>query len=225
MIRKFLFSLIFFLLPLTCVFAATDIFGEKLPGVKMKIESISTNWFQEILLKNVINKLIGLSAAFSVVFVIVGGYQYLTAFGNDEQVKQAHKTIIWSLVGLILTMLSFAIVQILVGLDFGKSKIETKDSEFVKTICEGSVVDLGVPAERTEICNAMEFDTNCTIKDIQIELGGIPTSESKHPDDTYYYDPNNPNQKLKVSCSKIDGYKGACTNKALKNYFKENVCK
>ncbi|MFH1546586.1 MAG: hypothetical protein ABIE14_04375 [Patescibacteria group bacterium] len=75
-------------------------------------------WLQTTFLKNVINQLIGWTAALAVVFLVIGGYQYLTAVGNDEQIKSAHKTITWSLAGLLLAMLAFAIVQILVNIDF-----------------------------------------------------------------------------------------------------------
>ena len=75
-------------------------------------------WLQTTFIKNIINQLIGWTAALAVVFLVIGGYQYLTAIGNEEQIKAAHKTITWSLVGLLLAMLAFAIVQILVNIEF-----------------------------------------------------------------------------------------------------------
>ena len=77
-------------------------------------------WLQTTFLRNVINQLIGWTAALAVVFLVIGGYQYLTAVGNDEQIKSAHKTITWSLAGLLLAMFAFAIVQILVNINFDK---------------------------------------------------------------------------------------------------------
>lgn len=77
-------------------------------------------WLQTTFLKNIINQLIGWTAALAVVFLVIGGYQYLTAVGNEEQIKSAHKTITWSLAGLLLALLAFAIVQILVNIEFDK---------------------------------------------------------------------------------------------------------
>jgi len=104
--------------------------GTLLPGVNAGINQQTgsnqgekeLNWLQNVFFKNTLNKLIGWTAALSVVFLILGGYQYLTAIGNDEQIKKAHKTITWSLVGVILAMLAFAIVQIVVNLKLSSSK-------------------------------------------------------------------------------------------------------
>jgi len=46
---------------------------------------------------------------------VVAGFMYVTAFGNDEQLTKAKKILIWSSVGLILVMLSYAITNLLTG--------------------------------------------------------------------------------------------------------------
>lgn len=79
-------------------------------------------WFQEVLLSNVINTLIGWTAALAVLFLVIGGYQYLTAGGNEESIKKAHKTFAWSLGGVLLALLAFALVQILVNINFSAPK-------------------------------------------------------------------------------------------------------
>lgn len=128
MLRKFILTIAICLLPLSFALAATNpppiIGGTLLPGVNAGISQQAgsnqgekeLNWLQNVFFKNTINKLIGWTAALSVVFLIIGGYQYLTAFGSDDQIKKAHKTITWSLVGVLLAMLAFAIVQIVVNL-------------------------------------------------------------------------------------------------------------
>ncbi|MFA5352274.1 MAG: pilin [Candidatus Gracilibacteria bacterium] len=133
MLRKFLITIAICLLPLSFALAATNpppiIGGTLLPGVNAGISQQAgnnqgekeLNWLQNVFFKNTINKLIGWTAALSVVFLIIGGYQYLTAIGNDEQIKKAHKTITWSLIGVALAMLAFAIVQIVVNLKFSNT--------------------------------------------------------------------------------------------------------
>lgn len=100
--------------------------GDLLPGTGNAEEALrndSSGWLQNIFLNKVINILIGLTAALAVVFIILGGYQYLTSVGNDEQIKTAHKTITWGLVGVLIAMLAFAIVQILVNIDFDPAQV------------------------------------------------------------------------------------------------------
>lgn len=46
---------------------------------------------------------------------VVAGFYYVTAFGNDEQLQKAKKILIWSSIGLILVILSYAIVNLLTG--------------------------------------------------------------------------------------------------------------
>lgn len=41
-----------------------------------------------------------------------GGLQFLTSMGNDEKVKHAKHTIIYALVGVILSVIAYAIIDI-----------------------------------------------------------------------------------------------------------------
>ena len=43
---------------------------------------------------------------------VVAGFMYVTAFGNDEQLTKAKNILIWSSIGLVLVILSFAITQL-----------------------------------------------------------------------------------------------------------------
>lgn len=52
----------------------------------------------------------------SVVFLIIGGYQYLTAAGNDEKTKSATKTITGAIIGIILVLAAVAIQYTIVKL-------------------------------------------------------------------------------------------------------------
>lgn len=61
---------------------------------------------------------LGLAAATSVVFIIVGGLQLHLALGNEEAMTKAKKTLLWAIVGLVIAILSVAIVQIISKLEF-----------------------------------------------------------------------------------------------------------
>ena len=59
-----------------------------------------------------------IAAALSAIFIFVGGISFILSGGNDEKIKQAINTIRYSIIGLIVTILSFTFVTI-VGRMFG----------------------------------------------------------------------------------------------------------
>lgn len=42
----------------------------------------------------------------SVIMVLLTGYFYMTAGGNEEKVKRAHKTLIWTVIGIAIVLLA-----------------------------------------------------------------------------------------------------------------------
>ena len=46
---------------------------------------------------------------------IYAGFLYVTAYGNDEQVQKSKKILIYAIVGLVLVILSYSIVQLFTG--------------------------------------------------------------------------------------------------------------
>ena len=60
----------------------------------------------------VINLALGFAGIVAVIMVIVGGYYWMTARGNESQVTNGRKTVINALIGLSIIILSFAIVSI-----------------------------------------------------------------------------------------------------------------
>ena len=66
-------------------------------------------------IKTILEGIIGIMAIFCVIFVIVGGVQYLSSAGDASKVEKGKKTIIYAIVGLIICALAFAIVQFVIG--------------------------------------------------------------------------------------------------------------
>ena len=56
--------------------------------------------------------MLAISGTVTVLFLILGGFWYLTAAGNEEQVEKGKKTLINAVIGLVVITLSFAIVKI-----------------------------------------------------------------------------------------------------------------
>lgn len=59
----------------------------------------------------VLNVIYGLVGIISVVFVIVGGFKFTTSQGDPGKVAQAKNTIMFSLIGLVVTLGAFAITS------------------------------------------------------------------------------------------------------------------
>ena len=59
----------------------------------------------------VTNALLGIAGSLSVIFLIVGGIMYTTSAGNESTTKKAKGTITGAIVGLIICIMAFAIVN------------------------------------------------------------------------------------------------------------------
>lgn len=63
------------------------------------------------LLGNVLTLIFTFTAVIAIIYVIIGGYNYVTAYGNPENIQKGKQTITWAILGLIVSIASFAIVQ------------------------------------------------------------------------------------------------------------------
>lgn len=66
-------------------------------------------------IQNILNAIIGIAGVVSVVFIVVGGIQYITSTGDPGKTKKAKDTILYALIGLIVCALSFAIVNFVIS--------------------------------------------------------------------------------------------------------------
>lgn len=64
---------------------------------------------------NVIEVLLQLVGYISVAFVITGGFKYMTSAGSSDGMAKAKNTILNALIGLVLSMTSVAIVNLVAG--------------------------------------------------------------------------------------------------------------
>ncbi|MDD3711808.1 MAG: pilin [Patescibacteria group bacterium] len=62
-------------------------------------------------IQSVINIMLVIAGVVAVIYLIIGGYQYVTAGGNAEQAAAARTTILNALIGLIVIFSAFAIVN------------------------------------------------------------------------------------------------------------------
>ncbi len=64
------------------------------------------------LIKTVLTILLTLSGIIAVVFIIIGGFQYMTAGGNEEQAEKGRKALVNAIIGLVVVILAFTIVTV-----------------------------------------------------------------------------------------------------------------
>lgn len=63
---------------------------------------------------SVFNGVLMLAGAIAVIFIILGGIKYSISQGEPGDTKKAKETIIYALVGLVVVMLAFSIVNLFV---------------------------------------------------------------------------------------------------------------
>jgi hypothetical protein len=64
---------------------------------------------------NIINIIIGIVGFITVLMIIIGGIMYATSAGDAGKVKKAKDTIMYGLIGLVIAILAFAIVNFVLG--------------------------------------------------------------------------------------------------------------
>ena len=62
------------------------------------------------IITTIINVMLFIAGALAVIMIIYGGIRYITAHGDEKQVKVAKDTIVYSVVGLIIAIIAYALV-------------------------------------------------------------------------------------------------------------------
>ncbi len=65
-----------------------------------------TNWFLVIL------------TMLAVVIVIIGGMMFIASGGDEEMYKKGRDTVLWAIIGVVVAILSYAIVKFIIEIDF-----------------------------------------------------------------------------------------------------------
>lgn len=64
----------------------------------------------------VIKIVLALAFVLAIIFVIYGGYQYITSGGNEEQATTGRRTVTYAVIGIIIIILSFVIISVIANL-------------------------------------------------------------------------------------------------------------
>lgn len=78
-------------------------------GKDANTEDLSNN------LKTIVNILLFVLGAIAVIMIVIGGIRYTTSNGDAGSIKSAKDTVLYSVVGLIVAILAYAIVNFVLG--------------------------------------------------------------------------------------------------------------
>ena len=62
--------------------------------------------------------LIGIVGGVSILFLVIAGVRFSTAYGNEEDVQKAKNQAIYAVVGIVVALLSYVIVEIITKIEF-----------------------------------------------------------------------------------------------------------
>ena len=65
-------------------------------------------------IKNVINVLLFIIGVISVIMIIIGGIRYVLSNGDSSQITSAKNTVLYAVIGLVVALLAYAIVNFVV---------------------------------------------------------------------------------------------------------------
>ena len=61
-----------------------------------------------------LNAVVAVAGLVAVIFIIIGGINYMTSAGDPNKVKKAKDTILYAVIGLVICVLAFAIVNFVI---------------------------------------------------------------------------------------------------------------
>lgn len=74
-------------------------------------EGVATLNCIPIIFKNIVNWALILSGVTALFFVIISGTRYIRSGGDQEKIKGARETLTYAIIGLVIILLSFAIIN------------------------------------------------------------------------------------------------------------------
>lgn len=98
--------------------AVTNVISDQCAGVTDSVvcnKAQSTSSTPASLISKIVNTLLFIVGALSVIMIIIGGIIYATSAGDSGRVTTAKNTIIYAVIGLVVALLAFAIVKFVVS--------------------------------------------------------------------------------------------------------------
>lgn len=97
----------------TKVFAQTSQLENSVNSVQQGANVGGTTLTEYISL--IINILLGIIGVVAVIMLIIGGFRYVLSAGNEKATSGAKDTILFAIIGIVVAVLAFAIVNFVIG--------------------------------------------------------------------------------------------------------------
>ena len=89
-----------------------------LGGIRSLFPSVAFNSVPGLIVF-VIQILLYVAGGVAVLFVIIGGFQYITSAGNAEGATKGKKTVVNAIIGIVLIILSYMIISVITNTILG----------------------------------------------------------------------------------------------------------
>lgn len=115
MIKIFLIPAIIIGLVSSTLFSATSLAIDSCNENSTRICQTDSTTLANDVIKPVINILLTVAGMIAVLMIVIGGIRYITSDGDSNRASQAKNTILYALIGLIVAVSSYAIVNFVLG--------------------------------------------------------------------------------------------------------------
>jgi hypothetical protein len=92
-----------------------EFFGGEITGEEFAGEAGLSAGDLPTTIASLIRVVLGFLGIVAVVIILIGGFKWMTAGGNDDKVKSAKKVIISGIIGLVIVLSAFAIASFVIG--------------------------------------------------------------------------------------------------------------
>jgi len=69
----------------------------------------------ETIIANIVKGALGLTAVIAVGFIVYGGFLYITAAGDESQIKKGKEALVGAVIGIIVIGLAYSLVAFVIG--------------------------------------------------------------------------------------------------------------
>jgi hypothetical protein len=87
----------------------------KNPASGLFVGSLGDNSFLGIMMYVIDNILLPVAGVISMLFIIIGGFQYITSRGDEELATAGRKTLTNAIIGLVIVIMSYVIVTVVIN--------------------------------------------------------------------------------------------------------------
>ena len=98
---------------------AADSAADKILEGQQKVGGSENKTSLEDQIKVIVNIMLFILGAIAVIMIIIGGIRYAISNGDSSSIKAAKDTILYAVIGLIVAIMAYAIVNFVVGTAFG----------------------------------------------------------------------------------------------------------